>query len=294
LKQRRKLNPVLSIIIPTHNSELTIKLCVDSLTSQVLPREQFEIIVVDDGSNDKTVDIVKNCGVEKVIKVAPCFQGKARNIGVSNAKGEFLAFIDSDCVAKKDWVKTIVNELEKLDAVTGPIENGNHQSKVAWAEYLIEFGGWDEHRPRSQVRFLPGCNQAYKKSAFEKTDGFEETPSSEDILFGESLRKAGIIPQFSPTIRIEHLCRTEKEKVLKNMKLLGKYSSKARKQNPSMAYSSLMSSQKLIGFLFVGKLFKTFEHSIKAKKLSKFIVSFPLIIQAISAFCNGVKEESKN
>lgn len=288
------MNPLLSIIIPTHNSEFTIKRCLDSLISQSIQREQFEIIVVDDGSKDKTIQMVKECKIDNVIVTEPCFQGKARNIGVSNAKGEFLAFIDSDCVAKKDWIKAIVNELEKLDAVTGPIENGNHQSKVAWAEYLIEFGGWDEHRPRSQVRFLPGCNQAYKKSAFEKTDGFEETPSSEDVLFGESLRKAGITPQFSPTVRIEHLCRTEKKKVLKNMKLLGKYSSKARKHSPSMAYSSLMGSQKLIGFLFVGKLFKTFDHSIKAKKLSKFIVSFPLIIQAVSAFCNGVKEESKN
>ena len=288
------MNPILSIIIPTHDSESTIERCLNSITSQSFPREVFEIIVVDDGSTDNTVKIAKESGADSVLVTDPCFQGKARNIGVSNAKGEFLAFIDSDCVAKKDWIKTIVNELEKLDAVTGPIENGNHQSNVAWAEYLIEFGGWDEHRPRSQVRFLPGCNQAYKKSAFEKTDGFEETPSSEDVLFGESLRKAGITPQFSPTVRIEHLCRTEKEKVLKNMKLLGKYSSKARKHSPSMAYSSLMSSQKLIGFLFLGKLFKTVDHSIKAKKLSKFIVSFPLIIQAISAFCNGVKEESKN
>jgi len=286
--------PLLSIIIPTHNSESTIKRCLDSLTSQSIPRDQFEIIVVDDGSKDKTVQIAKECVTDNVIVTEPCFQGKARNIGVESSKGEFLAFIDSDCTAKEGWINSIISELKKLDAVTGPIENGNSQSNVAWAEYLIEFGGWDKYRKRSQVRFLPGCNQAYKKSAFEKTDGFEETPSSEDVLFGESLRKAGIIPQFSPTVRIEHLCRTEKEKVLKNMKLLGKYSSKARKHSPSMAYSSLMISQKLIGFLFLGKLFKTFEHSIKAKKLSKFIVSFPLIIQAISAFCNGVKEESKN
>jgi len=288
------LNPVLSIIIPAHNSESTIKQCLDSLTSQSIPRGQYEIIVVDDGSKDKTVQTAKECQTDNIIVTEPCFQGKARNIGAANAKGEFLAFIDSDCTAKDGWINSIILELKKMDAVTGPIENGNSQSNVAWAEYLIEFGGWDEHRPRSQVRFLPGCNQAYKKNAFKKTDGFTETPSSEDVLFGESLRKAGITPQFSPTVGIEHLCRTEKEKVLKNMKLLGKYSSKARKQNPSMAYSSLMSSQKLIGFLFVGKLFKTFDHSIKAKKLSKFIVSFPLIIQAVSAFCNGVREESKN
>lgn len=287
------MNPVLSIIIPTHNSESTIKRCLDSLTSQSIQREQFEIIVVDDDSKDKTVYIAKECGADKVIKIEPCFQGKARNIGVKNAKGELLAFIDSDCVAKDGWISSIMTELKKSEAVTGPIENGNSQSDVAWAEYLIEFGGWDEYRQRSSVRFLPGCNQAYTKRAFEKTDGFAEIPTSEDVLFGESLRKAGINPQFSPAIKIEHLCRTDKEKVLKNMKLLGKYSARVRKNNPSITHSSLMNSRKLVGLLFIGKLMKTFDHSIKARKLTKFILSFPLIVQGLSSFCNGVMEESK-
>ena len=288
------MNPILSIIIPTHNSELTIKSCLNSLTSQSIPREQFEIIVVDDGSNDNTVDIAKKCAVDKVIITEPCFQGKARNIGVKNARGEFLAFIDSDCKAREGWANSIITELKRLEAVTGPIENGNPDSSVAWAEYLVEFGGWDEYRKRSSARFLPGCNQAYTKIAFGKTVGFEETPSSEDVLFGEELKKAGIKPEFSPAIRIEHLCRTDKDNVLKNMRLLGKYSVRARKSSPSIAYSPLMNSRKLIAILFVGKLIKTFYHSIKARKLTKFILSFPLIVQVISAFCKGVWEELKN
>lgn len=287
------MNPILSIIIPTHESELTIKSCLDSLTSQSIHREQFEIIVVDDGSNDDTVDIAKKCAADKVIITEPCFQGKARNIGVKNAGGEFLAFIDSDCKAKEGWANSIITELKRLDAVTGPIHNGNPDSSVAWAEYLVEFGGWDEYRKRSSARFLPGCNQAYKKSSFEKTRGFEETPSSEDVLFGEELKKAGIKPQFSPAVRIEHLCRTDKDKVLKNMRLLGKYSVRARRSSTSIAYSSLMSSRKIIPILFLGKLIKTFNHSIKARKLTKFILSFPVIVQVVSAFCKGVCEEIK-
>jgi len=288
-----RLNLLLSIIIPTHNSKATIKSCLDSLYSQSVPREQFEIIVVDDGSMDKTVQIAKESGVDSVIIIEHCFQGKARNIGAKNSKAEFLAFIDSDCVAKEDWLKSILTELQKLDAVTGPIENGNSKSNIAWAEYLIEFGGWGEHRQRSSIRFIPGCNQAYRKEAFEKTGGFTEIPSSEDVLFGESLRQAGINPIFVPTIRIDHLCRTDKDKVLKNMKLLGKYSIRARKNNPSMVYSSLMNSRKLIPFLFIGKLGKTFYHSIKARKLTKFVISFPFIVHSIASFCKGAWNEIK-
>jgi len=287
------LNRSLSIIIPTHNSETTIKRCLDSITSQSFPREQFEIIVVDDGSTDRTVLIAKESGADSIITTEPCFQGKARNIGASNAKADFLAFIDSDCIAQKDWVKSIMSELKKSDAVTGPIENGNSHSSIAWGEYLIEFSGWDEHRDRGPVRFLPGCNQAYIKKTFERTKGFTESPSSEDVLFGESLRQAGVVPMFMPTIRINHLSRTDKEKALKNMKLLGKYAVKARQSNHSIDYSHIMTRRKLIPLLFIGKIIMTLNHSIKARKLTKFISSFPFIVQGIASFCKGCWEEIK-
>jgi len=287
------LNPLISIIIPTHNSESTIKSCLSSLVYQSIPREQYEIIVVDDGSNDNTVPIAKESGVDSVIITEPCFQGKARNIGAKNSKSEFLAFIDSDCVAKKDWIKSILTELNKSEAVTGPIENGNPQNKIAWSEYLIEFGGWDEFQPRSLVRFLPGCNQAIIKKIFTKAGGFTEIPSSEDVLFGESLREVGINPIFEPSIRIEHMSRTNKVKVLKNLRLLGKYSVIARKGNLSIAYSSFFISKKFVPILFFGKIIKTFYRSIKAKKFTKFIVSFSLIIEGIASYCKGYWEELK-
>ena len=59
------MEPLLSIIIPTHNSEITIKKCIESLTSQSFSREKFEIIVVDDGSTDQTTSIAKNAGADE-------------------------------------------------------------------------------------------------------------------------------------------------------------------------------------------------------------------------------------
>jgi len=285
--------PLISIIIPTHNSKNTIKRCLDSITTQSCPREQYEVIIVDDGSTDNTESIAEKAGADRIIVTKPCFQGKARNIGVNNTNAEFLAFIDSDCMAKEGWIDSILTELQKSDAITGPIENGNSNSHAAWAEYLIEFGGWDEYRSRSFTRFIPGCNQAYTKKIFEKTGGFTESPSSEDVLFGESLRNIGIKPVFVPSIQIYHLCRTEKEKVLKNMKLIGKYAVRARIKNPSIAYSSIMTSKKLIPLIFFAKLIKTLGNSIKAKKFTKFVISFPIIIQGITFFCKGVWEEAK-
>jgi len=98
---------LISVIIPTHNSELTIERCLNSLISQTFSREKFEIIIVDDGSKDNTITIAKRVGADLVLEIDQCFPGKARNVGASKAKGNPLAFIDSDCEAEHDWLESI-------------------------------------------------------------------------------------------------------------------------------------------------------------------------------------------
>ena len=285
---------MLSIIIPTHNSELTIKQCIHSLITQSFPREKFEIIVVDDGSTDETTSLAKTAGADNIINTKPCSLGKARNIGVENAKANLLGFIDSDCEAKDDWVKTIVKELEKLDAIGGSVQNGNPQSKVAWAEYFVEFCAFNEFRKRSSILTMPGCNIACLKESFSKAGGFSEVPLSEDIMFSQSLRREGFEQIFVPEMQIRHLCRTDPNKFLANHKLLGRFFVRNRKSNASEQSQLLIRNQIFIPIIFVGKVLKSINYSIQARKTRKFISSLLLIIKANIVYCEGILEERKN
>ncbi len=199
------------------NSENTITKCIQSLTSQTLPREKFEIIVVDDGSTDNSAKLAKDAGADFVINSEPISVGHARNLGVSKTKGKFLANIDSDCVADKNWLKTIVKELENLDAISGPISNGI-EHPIAWSEYLLNFSEFNNFKKREQIRFLPGCNQAFTRKSYELAGGFPEVYSSEDVEFGELLRKKGIFCYFVPEMKIQHLGLQDKKKFLEKMK----------------------------------------------------------------------------
>lgn len=280
----------LSIIIPSHNSALTIERCIQSITSQSYPRENYEIIIVDDGSKDETIKLSKKAGADNIIETEPCFQGKARNIGAHHSKADLLAFIDSDCEAKDGWIESIIEGLKIKSAITGPIYNGNPHNNVAWAEYFLEFGGWDKTKTE-KVRFMPGCNQAIRKVAFEKTGGFIQERASEDVLFGEELKKARIDSFFNPRTMINHLCRTEKDKFLSNMGLLGKYSVRARKMIPNTKYGKLMTSSKFLPILFLGKIIKSAYHAFGSKKTLKFIQVFPLVVAGTYIYCKGIKKE---
>lgn len=97
----------LSIIIPAFNSEHVIERCLDSVFNQDLPKDEFEVIVVDDGSTDDTFQLVSSYfqkkGNAKLIKQKNQRQGAARNNALKIAKGEYIWFIDSD-----DYIKSNV------------------------------------------------------------------------------------------------------------------------------------------------------------------------------------------
>src|SRR3990167_4182565 len=96
-----------SLIIPAYNEEEVIGNCLKSLLKQTF--KPLEIIVVDDGSTDNTISIVKNCQLPTVNCQLFCQKhlgpGSARNLGASKAKGEILIFVDADMTFDKNFVK---------------------------------------------------------------------------------------------------------------------------------------------------------------------------------------------
>lgn len=99
-----------SVVIPSYNREKTIKKCLDSVISQTY--KAYEIILVDDGSTDKTIEQAERlgCSYLKVIKQNHKGAQAARNLGIVNACGEYIAFLDSD----DEWLPTLLEEFMYL------------------------------------------------------------------------------------------------------------------------------------------------------------------------------------
>lgn len=109
-----------SVVIPAFNEEKYIKMCLESVIGQVVGAD--EIVVIDNNSTDKTVEIVKKMGIRIVSEKA---QGMipARNRGFNEAKFEIIARCDADVIVPKDWIKKIKKNFDKnkIDALSGPI-----------------------------------------------------------------------------------------------------------------------------------------------------------------------------
>jgi len=109
-----------SVVIPAYDRQDLLPTCLDSLMAQEY--EDFEIIVVDDGSTDGTADTARRYPVQVIELGVNSGAGVARNVGVRAASGELVAFIDSDCTAQPDWISRLVrhmNESSDYLGVTG-------------------------------------------------------------------------------------------------------------------------------------------------------------------------------
>ena len=110
--------PTISIIVPMYNEERHIEACLKSIINLNYPKDKIELIVVDDGSQDNTVSIAAKFD-PLILKTHHLGCANARNIGVSNANGEIIAFLDADDLCKDNWIKEIVPYFddEKVGAI---------------------------------------------------------------------------------------------------------------------------------------------------------------------------------
>ena len=105
--------PNVSVIVPVYNSETTIEDCINSLLDLDYPKENLELIFVNNASTDRTNDILnKHSRTTKILYEEKKGPAAARNKGILNACGEIIAFTDADCVVDKHWLKNIVLPLQ--------------------------------------------------------------------------------------------------------------------------------------------------------------------------------------
>ena len=181
-----------SIIIPVYNEEKVIKECLESLIKQLF--RNFEVIIVDDGSTDKTLDIVNKINL-KGLKLSIYKQnhqgpGVARNLGAKHSKGEILVFVDSDMTFDKYFLEKLIRPIieEKSKGTFSREEYVSNWDNV-WARCWNINEGWEEKKRHSKN--YPDTQPVFRailKSEFNKVNGFTPGGYNDDWSLSQKLK----------------------------------------------------------------------------------------------------------
>jgi mycofactocin system glycosyltransferase len=205
--------PSVSVVVAVYNRACEIGPCVESLLSLKYPRSKCEIIVVDDASEDGTGSVASQYDVKLIKLDRNRGQSAARNVGVTEARGEIVAFIDSDCIAEPEWLRELTpyfqdsrtalvggyvdsyfrdSILDRYEEVKSPLNMGE--------ETLIGMGEESDF-------YVPACNMLVRKEAFLRVGGLnEEMRVGEDVDFCWRLKERGFRLIYVPegTVRHKH------------------------------------------------------------------------------------------
>jgi cellulose synthase/poly-beta-1,6-N-acetylglucosamine synthase-like glycosyltransferase len=209
-------SPTVSIVIPVYNGASTIRMCLDAILSQDFPREQYEVIVVDNNSTDDTPAIVSQYPVNLLYERDIQGPHAATNTGVRQAKGEIIVFTDSDCVPEIRWLRTLVGAFadEAVIAAGGRIEAYRPASRVEkfLGEEIRPFKNGFRMSETFPVCVITG-NAAYRADAFRAVGLFNDKMyTGSEVDFGWRVqwatgKKAVYVPdavvyhKFSPGVR---------------------------------------------------------------------------------------------
>lgn len=212
-----------SVVIPAHNSEETVVKTIGSILSQ--DKKFDEIILVDDGSSDKTSEIAAKYPL-KIIKKEKGGEASALNAGIKEAKGEYIAIIEADVILPSNWLSSLLEELKnpEVSGVGAALEAANPENLIARLQ------GYELEYRYSQIKdkfvcHITSANSLFRKSVFDRVGYYDESlinASLDAELNNRIIEKGGKLV-LRKDIKVKHFWKTDLISYLKRQFAYGFY-----------------------------------------------------------------------
>jgi glycosyltransferase involved in cell wall biosynthesis len=197
----------ISVIIPTFNSAKELTKCLESFKTQTISNENYEVMVVDDGSNDGTKDAAAKYPIRYIYQQnhGPA---AARNNGANQAYGEIILFTDADCEPQPNWIEEMIKPLDDPQVVGVKGAYKTRQKELVARLVQIEYEHkYERMKKFKYIDFIDTYSAGYRKDIFLKYNGFDErypNASVEDQEFSFRLSHDGHKMVFNPNAVVFH------------------------------------------------------------------------------------------
>jgi glycosyltransferase involved in cell wall biosynthesis len=202
-----------SVIIPVYNDAERLGLCLRALSVQTYPQDHYEVIVIDNDSAESIAPVVAAFAHVRVAFEGYRGPAAARNRGIAEARGDIIAFTDSDCIPAPDWIQqgvTYLHSVPNCGLVAGKVEifaaDPQHPNAVELYEQLTAY---DQKRYLQESRFGATANVFTFKSVIEDVGTLNPKMEiyREDVEWGQRVFAAGYAQVYGETAVVAHPAR---------------------------------------------------------------------------------------
>lgn len=221
------MKPLISVVVCTHNRANLLEQCLNTIVQQTLIPDIFEVLIIDNNSSDNTKEVArkftdKHCNFMYFIE-PQLGLSHARNKGLREAQGEYIAYTDDDCKVPEQWLSIAKEVIEQVKpaAFGGPSLAFYMTPKPRW--FLDRFGShvlYGQEAKPLEKEYIHGMNIFFRKSLFQKLDGFNPAlgMSGNKVAYGEETEiiikirstMPGEIIYYHPDLYVHHLVPAKK------------------------------------------------------------------------------------
>lgn len=219
------MTPFISVIIPNRNGAATIGKCLAAVLAS--RHDNFEVIVVDDGSEDDSVEVIKRFPCRLIRLARHGGAAKARNAGAQEARGSILFFTDADCLLQPDTLAIAGESLARAgaSAVAGGTYTPLPYDRRFFSIFQSAFIHYSETKNPQRPDYLATHALAIPAPIFRQSGGFHEEflPILEDVEFSHRLRRMGYLLTLNPALQVQHIFEFSLFRSLANAVVKTKY-----------------------------------------------------------------------
>lgn len=204
-REPESTTPFVSVLIPARNEEKFIGRCIASVLATEWPADQLEILVIDHQSTDDTAAVAREAGAHVISADRELKIGAVRNVGLSRAKGDFVAFVDADCTVPRTWLRSAINILVS-DSRVGAVGGGSALAPAdgTWVERCLA-PTRQTPMARATATTLTTCSIASRRELLCDLGNFNETViSGEDDDISNRMRDRGLVLIATSDCRVVH------------------------------------------------------------------------------------------
>ncbi len=201
--------PMVSVVICAYNAERTMRPCLESLRKLDYPN--YEVVIVDDGSRDRTAEISMDFPEFRLIRQPNKGLSVARNVGMHAARGELIAYTDSDCVVDPHWLSFMARAMVEggFDGCGGPNYAPHEDGRIEGCVSASPGAPCHVLTGDDRAEHLAGCNMVFSKSALLEAGGFDPqfTSAGDDVDICWRMLESGLRLGFCPAAFVWHFRR---------------------------------------------------------------------------------------